>query len=174
MKSIFMALFGFTFGVQGVDYIREVKPILRDHCLRCHGPLKAKAKLRLDTLTFALKGGKDGPAVVAGNVGKSLLVQKITAEKEEERMPNEGKPLSEKQIEILKNWIATGAKGVADEKVYDPGEHWAFQALKRPAAPKADGEWESNPIDGFVARKHSTAKVKPRPVAPRHVLLRRV
>jgi len=167
-------MFGFIFGVQGADYIREVKPILRAHCLRCHGPLKAKAKLRLDTLTFALKGGKEGPALVAGNAEKSLLVQKITAEKKEERMPPEGKPLTEKQIKILKNWIATGAKGVADEKAYDPGEHWAFQVLKRPAAPKVGGQWGGNPIDGFVARKHSSAKVKPRPVAPRHVLLRRV
>ena len=110
-----------------MDYVREVKPIFRDHCFRCHGPLKAKANLRLDTLTFALKGGKNGPALLAGNVGKSLLLQKVTAEKEEERMPSEGKPLSEKQIETLKNWIATGAKGVVDEKAYDPVEHWAFQ-----------------------------------------------
>lgn len=173
-RMIVFLAFGSFLGVQGADYIREVKPILRDHCLRCHGPLKAKAKLRLDTLKFALKGGKDGPALVVGNVGKSLLVQKITAENEEDRMPPEGKSLSEKQIETLKNWIATGAKGVADEKAYDPGEHWAFQLLKRPAVPKAGGEWGGNPIDGFVARKHSTAKVKPRPVAPRHVLLRRV
>ena len=158
----------------GVDYVREVKPILRDHCLRCHGPLKAKGKLRLDTRAFVLKGGKDGPALVAGNAEKSLLLQNITSENEEERMPPEGKRLSEKQIEILKNWIATGAKGVADEKAYDPGKHWAFQILKRPAVPKVGGEWGGNPIDGFVARKHSTAKVKPRPVAPRHVLLRRV
>ena len=104
-EPIFIAFFCFSLCVQGVDYIREVKPMIRDHCLRCHGPLKAKARLRLDTLAFALKGGENGPALVAGNVGKSLMVQKITSKKEEERMPPEGKPLSEKQIEILKNWI---------------------------------------------------------------------
>ena len=152
-------MFGSIFGVQGAEYIREVKPILRDHCLRCHGPLKAKANLRLDTRIFALKGGK---------------VQKITAKKEEDRMPPEGKPLSEKQIEILKNWIANGAKAPAGEKAYNPGNHWAFQVLKRPKIPAANAEWSRNPIDAFVARKQVTAKVSPRPIAPRHVLLRRV
>jgi len=173
-EPIFIAFFCFSLCVQGVDYIREVKPMIRDHCLRCHGPLKAKARLRLDTLAFALKGGENGPALVAGNVGKSLMVQKITSKKEEERMPPEGKPLSEKQIEILKNWIAAGAKGTADEKAYDPIEHWAFKILQRPAVPRIGGEWGGNPIDQFVASKHSTAKVNPRPVAPRNVLLRRI
>ena len=140
-RMIAFMFFGSIFGVQGSDYIREVKPILRDHCLRCHGPIKAKANLRLDTRTFALKGGKDGPALVVGNVEKSLLVKKITAEKEEDRMPPEGKPLSEKQIEILKNWIANGAKAPAGEKAYNPGNHWAFQVLKRPKIPAANAEW---------------------------------
>ena len=173
-RMIAFMFLGSIFGVQGSDYIQEVKPILRDHCLRCHGPIKAKAKLRLDTRTFALKGGKDGPAFVVGNVEKSLLVKKITAEKEEDRMPPEGKPLSEKQIETLKNWIANGAKAPAGEKAYNPGNHWAFQVLKRPKIPAANAEWSRNPIDAFVARKQMAAKVSPQPIAPRHVLLRRV
>ena len=157
-----------------VDYVREVRPVLREHCYRCHGPLKQKGKLRLDTRALAVKGGKSGAAFAPGNVETSLLVKKISAKDVAKRMPPEGEALSEKEINILTRWIAEGAKGVADETAYDPSEHWAFQTLKRPSVPKAAGEWSGNPIDAFVARGHAKGGVKPRAEAGKAVLLRRV
>ena len=49
-----------------VDYVREVKPILTEHCYRCHGASQQKGELRMDTAALALKGGENGPALKAG------------------------------------------------------------------------------------------------------------
>ena len=51
---------GSVFATDAIDYARDVKPILKIHCFRCHGPLKAKSRLRLDTKAMALKGGRSG------------------------------------------------------------------------------------------------------------------
>src|SRR5262249_30350200 len=87
-------------GQEPVDYVRDIKPIFKDRCFACHGALKQKAKLRLDTGELIRKGGKHGPAVIAGSAEKSLLIERITEKEERERMPPEGKPLSDKQIAL--------------------------------------------------------------------------
>ena len=72
-------------------------------------------------------------------------------------------------------WAPALADSPAEEKGGDPGGHWSFQAIERPPVPAvADAEWSRNPIDHFIARKHREAEVLARPLAPRHVLLRRV
>src|SRR2546428_635429 len=58
-----------------VDYVREVKPLLTEHCYRCHGASQQKSGLRLDTAAFAAKGGENGPAFAAGKPAESLMVQ---------------------------------------------------------------------------------------------------
>ena len=155
-----------------IDYLREVRPILKLHCFRCHGALKAESALRLDTKSLAQKGGDSGPAIVPGNAAESLLVQRITGG-DDSRMPPDGESLTDKQIVAIKKWISLGAIAPADEKADDPGAHWSFQTIQRPRVPTVDAEWSRNPIDAFVARKRQ-ARVIPRPVAVRHVLLRRV
>ena len=71
--------------------------------------------------------------------------------------------------------IAAGAESTADETADDRRSHWSFQAIQRPEPPAAGAaDWARNPIDAFVARKHGEAKVVARPLADRHVLLRRV
>ncbi len=157
-----------------IDYLRDVKPILKTHCFRCHGPLKTESGLRLDTKRLAIKGGDNGPALVPGNALASNLLQRIVTTGDT-RMPPAGEPLSAKDIETLKAWITTGAVSPSDEKAEDPRAHWSFQAIKRPSPPVvSNAEWSRNPIDAFVWQKQQQAKVVPRPVAPRHVLLRRV
>lgn len=166
---------GSTFGVQDdLDYARDVKPILKAYCFRCHGPLKSESELRLDTKALALKGGENGPALVAGKSADSDLVKRITAG-DEERMPPEGQRLSDDEIATLKKWIDAGAISPVDEKAEEPRAHWAYQPIRRPKLPAGAGaEWSRNAIDEFVAGKHREAKVTPRPIAPRHVLFRRV
>ena len=61
-----------------VDYLRQVKPILETKCYGCHGVLRQKATLRLETRALMLAGGKSGAAVVAGDAANSLLVQRRT------------------------------------------------------------------------------------------------
>ncbi len=95
---------------------REVRPILESACVECHGIEKQKGGLRLDTLAYAQKGGDSGPALVAGNLEDSLLLDRIfLPADDDEIMPPENGPLSPAQQDILKRWIKTGGhwpKGV--------------------------------------------------------------
>src|SRR5579871_929605 len=76
-----------------VDYVQDVKPILSRRCYSCHGALKQKNELRLDTAALALKGGSGGPAIVPGNSGESLLIDAVTGADGVKLMPPEGEPL---------------------------------------------------------------------------------
>jgi mono/diheme cytochrome c family protein len=159
-----------------VDYLRDIKPVLRDRCYACHGALKQKAKLRLDTAAFLLTGGSDGPVIEPGRPEKSLLIERVAAADESTRMPPVGKPLTDRQIAALKAWIRQGAPAPADEPPQqDPRRHWAYQRPVRPSVPAVrDAAWVRNPIDAFVAAeraKHGLAPVGP---ADRATLLRRV
>ena len=69
-----------------VDFDREIRPLLQDRCVECHGPKKNKADLRLDAKTHALKGGESGPAFVAGDPAKSLLFDRITTKDEDKKI----------------------------------------------------------------------------------------
>ena len=69
-----------------VDYTRDIKPILRQHCVACHGAKVTKSKLRLDTAALALKGGSSGPAIVPGKASESLLIDAVKGNGME-RMP---------------------------------------------------------------------------------------
>ena len=170
-------------GDETVDYVRQVKPVLRERCYACHGALKQQAMLRLDTAALAVKGGESGAAIDVVNAVGSLLLARVTSHDEAERMPPEGEPLSVSQIALLKSWIAQGAKGPADEQPErDPRDHWAFKASVRPAVPQVAGsapqaagaEWGRNPIDAFLAAEHQRRGLKPQPPADKQVWLRRV
>src|SRR5947207_12634338 len=158
-----------------VDYLRDIKPILRDKCYGCHGALKQKAKLRLDTVAAMKLGGKDGAAIDPGDPKGSQLIERISDADDSFRMPPEGKPLTAAQIAILKRWIEEGAKGPADEKPEtDPRDHWAFRAPKRGEIPKPKNQISSNPIDAFLAAEWEKRGLVPAPEADKVTLLRRV
>ena len=91
------------------NFHREVRPILESACVECHGIEKQKGGLRLDTLAYAQKGGDSGPALVAGNLKDSLLLDRIFLPAEDDEiMPPENGPLSPTEQDILKRWIKTG------------------------------------------------------------------
>src|SRR4051812_10583277 len=84
-----------------VDYLRDVKPLLKQHCYSCHGAMKQASKLRLDTGGSIRKGGETGPAVIIGKgkpLSESPIVRRITSTDPAVRMPHEGKPLTQQQI----------------------------------------------------------------------------
>jgi hypothetical protein len=158
-----------------VDYSRDIKPLLKERCIACHGALKQKARLRLDTAEAMRRGGKSGPAIIPGQPEKSLLLERICAA-EGERMPPEGKPLTARQIAFMRAWIQQGAPAPADERAdADARRHWAFQRPLRPALPVVkNAGWVRNPIDAFVASVHEEKGLFPGPPADRETLLRRV
>ncbi|MGL4465019.1 MAG: DUF1549 domain-containing protein, partial [Planctomycetia bacterium] len=159
-----------------IDYTRDVKPILTARCVSCHGGLKSESGLRLDHGSFVKKGGDGGPIVLDDTRSESPMLKRVHAADDLPRMPPEGAPLSTAEIAVLERWIETGAATPADEpKPEDPGRHWAFQPLTRPAVPIADdSDWNRNPIDAFLAAGHRRAGVVPAPTADKSVFLRRV
>ena len=96
-------------------YAKHVHPVLDSNCASCHGEGEIKGGLRLDTYAFLIKGGDEGPAVIAGQPEKSPLLQRITLPTGHKKfMPAEGKPpLKPEQIEWLRAWIQQGASPTA-------------------------------------------------------------
>jgi hypothetical protein len=102
---------------QGVTYATDIKPILDISCAKCHSGDKPKAKLKLDSLENALKGGKDGKVIIAGDSAKSPLVLSaahLTGDKTLWMPPPHNKanigPLTTDQIGLVRAWIDQGAK----------------------------------------------------------------
>lgn len=165
-------------GANEVDYTQQIKPLLQSRCYGCHGALKQKARLRLDTVEFMLQGGQSGPAIRRGDAVNSLLIQRVIETQLDERMPpeHEGEALSEGQVAWLRQWIADGARAPADETPEaDPKEHWAFRPIKRPKVPRVgNAAWGHNPIDAFLGQKHDALGLQPQQEASGPVQLRRV
>ncbi len=160
-----------------VDYLRDIKPLLRARCYSCHGALWQKSGLRLDTATLIRQGGNKGPALTPGNSADSLLLDAVAGSNGLRRMPpkGEGEPLSEKQIALLRVWIDQGAKAPNEPIPENPRHHWAFRVPTRPTVPRVpNATWVCNPIDAFVAVEHAQRGLQPNPPAAKADLLRRV
>ena len=86
---------------EAVDYLREIKPVLAERCQSCHGALKQKAGLRLDTAARLLAGGTDGAVVVAGKPDASRLLKRLTTDDMHERMPLDAAPLKPVPVSVI-------------------------------------------------------------------------
>ena len=162
-----------------VDYQKQIKPLLARHCNGCHGSAKDQSGLRLDASRLAVRGGDRGPAIVAGDSGKSLLYLALLGKGDVERMPYEKPPLSSSQIALVKNWIDQGASFPRDEVI--PGgarrrsDHWSFQPLTRVPRPTVRrSTWVRNAIDAFVLARLEARQLAPSPAADRVTLIRRL
>ncbi len=149
-----------------VDFSRDIRPILTDRCLHCHGPDAAtrKAGLRLDIEAEAKK-----EAIVPGNPDASELIKRVISQDPDEIMPpaESHKPaLTPAEVETFRNWIAQGAVW---------SSHWAFAPISSPAPPAvADATWPRNDIDRFILARLEKEGLKPSPEAAREVLIRRL
>ncbi|RLS36611.1 MAG: DUF1549 domain-containing protein, partial [Planctomycetota bacterium] len=155
---------------KSIDFNRDVRPILSNHCWNCHGPDEAsrEAGLRLDQRESAIAVGPEkNRAIVPHDPAASELVERIDATDDTQMPPvSFEKPLTVEQREILKRWIAEGAPYAA---------HWAFTAPARPNRPKVkQTDWPLNEIDYFVLEKLEGAGLSPAPEADRSTWLRRV
>src|SRR5579884_991994 len=85
-----------------VDFVRDIRPIFRSSCYRCHGPEKQKAGFRLDRKAAALAGG-DQTVIIPGHADQSLLIRKVSRVVEKEAMPPEpGRALTSQQVRLLR------------------------------------------------------------------------
>ena len=164
-----------------LTFERDIRPIFRSHCYDCHGATKEKkGKLDLRLARLIIAGGETGPAIVAGDSGKSFLVKRVR----EGSMPPGDTHLSNEEISTLARWIDQGAKTARPEpKTIGEGlgitpeerSWWAFQPISRPPVPGKVPEGRvRTEIDAFVLSRLKTKKLDFAADADRLTLVRRV
>jgi hypothetical protein len=160
------------------DFDVQIAPLLAARCLDCHSGAEPKGELDLSRAVAAAKGGETGPAVVSGSLEKSLLWERVAADE----MPPK-KPLSDPEKQLLREWIAAGAKWGSDP--IDPFrftttaragyDWWSLQPIKRVSAPKVKNQAAvKNDIDRFVIAKLESIPLAVSPAADRRTLIRRL
>jgi hypothetical protein len=152
---------------QAISFNRDIRPILADKCLACHGQDAAKrqADLRLDTAEGATSDAGSGPAIVPGQPDASELWRRVSSDDDDERMPPPAshKILTDAEKALLKQWIEQGAP-------YQ--KHWAFEPIVRPPVPQTPDA--TSPVDAFVAERFGQAGLAAQPPADKETLIRRV
>ena len=165
-----------------IDFARDVRPILANHCWSCHGADEAtrEAKLRLDRRDTAIATTESGKvAVTPGQPAASELIARINSRDADLVMPppSAKKPLTAAQRETLRHWVEQGA---------EYAQHWAFVPPQRPAVPKfvvpplggiripPKGGTTNNPIDHFILTRLDAEGLSPSPQASKETLVRRV
>ena len=177
----FVLCTGNVLRAEEIDFERDVVPILATRCLECHTPRNPSGGLALTTHDTLVRGGDSGPAIEPGKPEESYLLERVT--KAEMPPPRHGKaqPLSEREQQIVREWIATGARWPEDRTldlyertttVRAGRDWWSLQAVVRPELPA--GTAESNPIDAFVRSRLAKEQFEPAPPADRRTLIRRV
>ncbi len=168
---IFAALFCGSLIAQGVDFESDVLPIFKTHCYDCHGPEKQKSGFRLDLRSAAMRGGSGDVAIVPGEPEESSLLNFVTLPEDDDlHMPPKGDGLSDAEVQVLREWIASGAAWPDALAGEDPRlAHWAWQPLS------VGGDQSSvRTIDGFVRAKLKEKGLAMSPKAARRVLIRRL
>ena len=135
MKKLTILLLAASFGLaraEGPDFVKEIAPILKASCVKCHNSTKAKGKLNLETKEGAMKGGKGGKTVVPGKPAESTMIKSIElpADDEDAMPPKDKAPRpNADQLALLKKWIETGAN-------WPDGETVKPDPAPAPAAPE--------------------------------------
>jgi mono/diheme cytochrome c family protein len=161
-------------------YRKEVAPLLKEHCVKCHGGEKTKADFDLTTREGLLIGGAEGPAVKPFDSSASWLMKLIRHEDEPE-MPEKKPKLPDDAIAKLAAWIDHGAPYDAPliagkapprdkSRVTDEDRKWwSFQPLANVIPPGG----ASNPIDGFLSKAGEAKQLALNPPADARTLIRR-
>jgi hypothetical protein len=166
---------------QAVEFFeKNIRPVLIDNCLKCHGPKRQEGNLRLDTRAAMLKGtDKIGPVIVPGEPGKSRLIKAVEYNGDV-TMPPAAK-LNPETIEALTAWVKMGAPWPDGDLVPKPltvaevrAKHWSFQPVKWPDIPTVkNAAWVQTPVDSFVLANLEKQNGTPAPPADKRTLIRR-
>ena len=150
-----------------VHFSRDIRPILNQNCMPCHGGVRQKNGVSFLFREEALGTGKSGKrTIVPGRPDESELIARVTSSDPDTRMPYHASPLLPQQIEVLRRWIKQGAKWE---------DHWAFVAPKQQTLPTVKrGDWPRQPLDRFILARLEKEGLSPSPQADKSALLRRV
>ncbi len=154
-----------------MEFGRDIQPLLKTHCLECHGPEKQKGGLRLDNRAAAMKGGDEGKVIVPGRSAESRLIHLVSGLEADAVMPPKGERLTAEQTGVLRAWIDQGAAwpdGGAVARVQS--NHWSLQPLRAVVVP----EGTADPVSAFISTRLSTEGVTLAPEADRATLIRRL
>jgi hypothetical protein len=150
-----------------VDFSRDIRPILNQNCVHCHGGVRQKNGVSFMFREEALGVGKSGRrTIVPGKPDSSELMARVTSKDTEARMPYHSPPLSPQQISLLRQWIKEGAKWQ---------DYWAFVPPKTQPVPKIkQASWVRQPVDAFIVARLEKEGLVPSAEADKSALLRRV
>jgi hypothetical protein len=161
---------------------KEIRPILVEKCLECHGEKRPKGGLTLASRASVLRGGDSGPAALPGKPDESLLVRAVR-HTEKRRMPRE--KLTDRQIEVLARWVKLGlpwpgkhstlkAQNTQFTITAEQRRFWSFQPVKPVAVPDVrNTTWARNPIDRFILSALEAKGLSPAAPADKRTLIRR-
>ena len=155
----------FAFAKEDIDFNTQIKSLLSNRCIACHGPDEEhrEAGLRLDTFEGATRDIDGYSAIVPGNPEDSEILFRVTLEHgDQELMPPKGRGerLSEEEVALLTEWIKQGAK-------YD--KHWSYKSLVRAEAPEKE-----HPVDFFINQRLKKEGLSRSEPADKRTLARRV
>ncbi|WKN32835.1 DUF1553 domain-containing protein [Porifericola rhodea] len=151
---------------QKVDFNAEIRPILNKKCITCHGGVKRSGDFSLLFRSEALGVNESGKrAIVPGDVEASEMIHRIKHTDPEERMPPEGEPLSQEEVNLLSRWIEQGAYWE---------DHWAYVKPEPITPPEVESDWVNNDIDKFILQTLNTKNLQPSAEADKATLLRRL
>lgn len=157
------------------SFDRDIAPLLKRHCVKCHGPIKQEGKLSVATASGIVRGGKTGPALVPHDLEASLLWQRVASDE----MPPET-PLTADEKQLIRSWIVAGTTGLKRDVSPDDAAHWAFRPLTKAvtiplhAPNRRPGERLRSPIDGFVLSDLQRDGLQLNSDASRAALIRRL
>ena len=148
----------------------DVARLLEQRCLSCHDAEHRKGDLDLSTRTTAFSHPK---AIVPGKPAASLLLKMVAGP--DAKMPKRGDALTAHEVDVLRQWIAAGARWPADRVLKDNPkmdlDWWSLRPIEKAPVPHNNN---SNPVDAFVDRQLANRKLKPLPGAPAVALIRRI
>ncbi|MCA9263604.1 MAG: PSD1 domain-containing protein [Planctomycetales bacterium] len=159
-----------------------VEPLLKKHCYACHSHAAGvmEGNLTLDSHSGWQIGGDRGPAILPGDIEKSLFVRVIQRVDDDLAMPPDD-ALPHEVVETLVDWIRQGAvdprEDVTLPQPHDARDWWSLRPLRRPSIPaatRADAPCPLNPIDKFIEAKQAEAGITGVPLADRRTLIRRL
>ncbi|MET2984678.1 PSD1 and planctomycete cytochrome C domain-containing protein [Aureibaculum conchae] len=158
-----------------VDFSRDIKPILNKNCITCHGGVKKNAGFSLLFEEEAFANTESGrPAIIKGNASGSELIKRLHEDNPELRMPYKKPKLTDKEIELLTQWINEGANW---------GEHWAYSLPEKVEVPNIvhnaglssnNNSFAINSIDNFILNKLKSENLQPNGFAEKNTIARRV
>lgn len=157
----------------------QIRPLLVEKCIQCHGSSKQEGGLRLDSRQGLITGGDTGTAIQPGQPQASLLIAAVR-QSGDLQMPPKGK-LSDREIEALAHWVQQGAPWPESSKpLVSPSElaaraHWAFQPVKEQAIPSVHhADWVRTPLDAFILSRLEQHEIAPTASADPRTLARRL